>query len=138
MQHEAVQRVYFNIGSCAEQCWVNHLTDLRQLDPTMRNFGQTPFDIGQCRRDCPNFRAIEDRLPNIVAFLKSPETNATDLRVAREQSLRKRNPKAAFTQTDLVRELNGRFGAGAVERGRDAVRGELRPLPLVHPCRARR
>ena len=115
---EAVQRVYFNIGSCAEQCWLNHLTDLRQLDPTMRNFGQTPFDIGQCRRDCPNFRAIEDRLPNIVAFLKSPETNATDLRVAREQSLRKRNPKATFTQTDLVRELNGRFGAGAVERGR--------------------
>jgi hypothetical protein len=42
---EAVQRVYFNIGSCSEQCWVNHLTDLRQLDPTMRNFGQTPFDI---------------------------------------------------------------------------------------------
>ena len=115
---EAVQRVYFNIGSCAEQCWLNHLTDLRQLDPTMRNFGQTPFDIGQCRRDCPNFRAIEDRLSNIVAFLKSSETNATDLRVAREQSLRKRNPKATFTQKDLVRELNGRFGAGAVERGR--------------------
>ena len=26
---EAIQRVYFNIGSCSEQCWVNHLTDLR-------------------------------------------------------------------------------------------------------------
>ena len=64
---EAIQRVYFNIGSCAEQCWVNHLTDLRQLDPQQRNFGQTPFDIGQCRRDCPNFRAIEDRLPDILA-----------------------------------------------------------------------
>ena len=115
---EAVQRVYFNIGSCAEQCWLNHLTDLRQLDPTMRNFGQTPFDIGQCRRDCPNFRAIEDRLPNIVDFLQSPEANATDLRVAREQALRKRNPNATFKQTDLVRELNGRFGANAVERGR--------------------
>ncbi|MGI9047202.1 MAG: S8 family peptidase [Burkholderiales bacterium] len=63
---EAIQRVYFNIGSCSEQCWVNHLTDLRQLDPHSRNFGQTPFDIGQCRRDCPNFRAIEDRLPNIT------------------------------------------------------------------------
>ena len=60
--HEAIQRVYFNIGSCSEECWVNHLTDLRQLDPAQRDFGQTPFDIGQCRRDCPSFRAIEDRL----------------------------------------------------------------------------
>jgi hypothetical protein len=42
---EAVQRVYFNIGSCSEECWVNHLTDLRQLDPFQRNYGQTPFDI---------------------------------------------------------------------------------------------
>ena len=50
---EAIQRVYFNIGSCAEQCWVNHLTDLRAADPEQRNYGQTPFDIGQCRRDCP-------------------------------------------------------------------------------------
>src|SRR5574337_888826 len=58
---EAIQRVYFNIGSCSEQCWVNHLTDLRQLDPQQRGFGQTPFNIGQCRRDCANFRAIEDR-----------------------------------------------------------------------------
>ncbi|HEY5931735.1 MAG TPA: hypothetical protein VIT63_02395, partial [Nitrospira sp.] len=44
---EAIQRVYFNIGSCSEEGWVNHLTDMRQLDPTMRGFGQTPFDIGQ-------------------------------------------------------------------------------------------
>ena len=66
---EAIQRVYFNIGSCSEQCWVNHITDLRQADPKHRGFGQTPFDIGQCRRDCPNFRAIEDRLQNIVDFL---------------------------------------------------------------------
>ena len=115
---EAVQRVYFNIGSCAEQCWLNHLTDLRQLDPTMRNFGQTPFDIGQCRRDCPSFRAIEDRLGNIVDFLMSAETNATDLREARERALRRIDPTATFTKVDLVRELEGRFGAGAVERGR--------------------
>ncbi len=65
----AVQRVYFNIGSCSEQCWMNHIADLRQADPTQRNFGQSPFDIGQCRRDCPNFRAIEDRVDDIVAFL---------------------------------------------------------------------
>ena len=79
---EAVQRVYFNIGVCSEECWVNHLTDFRQIDPQQRNFGQTPFDIGQCRRDCPNFRAIEDRLFDVIAFLKSKETRPPDLAVA--------------------------------------------------------
>ena len=66
---EAVQRVYFNIGSCAEQCWLNHVPDLRAIDPAQRNYGQTPFDIGQCRRDCASFRAIEDRLDDVVDFL---------------------------------------------------------------------
>ena len=81
---EAIQRVYFNIGSCSEQCWVNHLTDLRQVDPAQRGFGQTPFDIGQCRRDCPNFRAIEDRLQNILDFFASAEVRrSTDLHAAR-------------------------------------------------------
>ncbi|HEV7820403.1 MAG TPA: hypothetical protein VGO84_04430, partial [Burkholderiales bacterium] len=46
---EAIQRVYFNIGSCAEQCWLNHVPDLRSVDPQQRNYGQTPLDIGQCR-----------------------------------------------------------------------------------------
>jgi len=114
---EAIQRVYFNIGSCAEACWVNHLTDLRQMDPTQRNFGQTPFDIGQCRRDCPNFRAIEDRLPDILAFLSSKETNATDLQVARENVLKAKNPNAAYTNDDLVEDLEREFGKGAVARG---------------------
>jgi len=115
---EAIQRVYFNIGSCSEQCWLNHVTDLRQLDPTMRNFGQTPFDIGQCRRDCPNFRAIEDRLGNILDFLMSAETNATDLRAAREQQLRTKSPSVRLTPADHQRSLDRRFGAGAVARGR--------------------
>ena len=116
---EAIQRVYFNIGSCSEQCWLNHLTDLRQLDPTGRNFGQTPFDIGQCRRDCPNFRAIEDRLPDILAFLMSKETDATDLAVARANALRATNPKASYTAADLRRDLDQQFGANAVARGRE-------------------
>ena len=118
---EAIQRVYFNIGSCSEQCWTNHLTDLRQLDPAGRNFGQTPFNIGQCRRDCPNFRAIEDRLPNILAFLESKETDATDLAKAKENALRK-NPKtaqAAYSEADLERDLNRQFGPNAVARGRE-------------------
>lgn len=116
---EAIQRVYFNIGSCAEQCWVNHLTDLRQIDPQQRNFGQTPFDIGQCRRDCPNMRAVEDRLQNILDFLSSAETNATDLQVARENELKKKNPAARYGMPEFVADLDREFGKGAVTRGRD-------------------
>jgi hypothetical protein len=116
---EAIQRVYFNIGSCSEQCWVNHLTDLRQLDPQARNFGQTPFDIGQCRRDCPNFRAIEDRLPEIAAFLFSRENHATDLAVARDNELKAKGANASYTQDNLVAELDRQFGRGAVARGRE-------------------
>lgn len=114
---EAIQRVYFNIGSCSEQCWVNHLTDLRQLDPQQRNFGQTPFDIGQCRRDCPHFRAIEDRLVNILDFFMSAEAHVTDLRVARENVRRAAMPAAAYTEQDLIADLEKEFGAGAVARG---------------------
>jgi len=109
----AIQRVYFNIGSCAEQCWVNHLTDLRQLDPQARNFGQTPFDIGQCRRDCPSFRAVEDRLHNLLDFfLTAPEGRARDLVDARANQRR-----APYGQADLVRDLEQNFGKGSLERG---------------------
>lgn len=116
---EAIQRVYFNIGSCAEQCWVNHLTDLRQVDPQQRNFGQTPFDIGQCRRDCPNFRALEDRLQNIMDFLTSSEAKATDLHVARANDLKRRDPDAHYEYDHLVADLDREFGRGAVTRGRE-------------------
>jgi hypothetical protein len=116
---EAIQRVYFNIGGCSEQCWANHLTDLRQLDPRGRNFGQTPFDIGQCRRDCANFRAIEDRLENIHDFLLSREGDATDLSRAREIAMRESNLRATYTAADLERDLNKQFGNNAVIRGRE-------------------
>jgi hypothetical protein len=114
---EAIQRVYFNIGSCSEACWVNHLTDLFQLDPTQRNFGQTPFNIGQCRRDCPNFRAIEDRLPDILAFFVSSEGDATDLHAARANQAKANKPNAAYGYDDLVESLEREFGKGAVMRG---------------------
>jgi hypothetical protein len=103
---EAIQRVYFNIGSCSEQCWVNHITDLRQADPQHRGFGQTPFDIGQCRRDCSNFRAIEDRLQNIADFLMTGRP--TDLYRAR----------GLPTRAQLIARLDGEFGPNAVARGK--------------------
>ncbi|TBV94072.1 cytochrome c [Azotobacter chroococcum] len=116
---EAIQRVYFNIGSCSEQCWMNHLSDLRQLDPQQRGFGQMPFNIGQCRRDCPNFRAIEDRLPNILDFFMSAEAHTTDLRVARENQRRTTMPEARYSEQDLVADLEREFGENAVARGRE-------------------
>lgn len=105
---EAVQRVYINIGSCSEQCWVNHLTDLRQLDPYQRNYGQTPMDIGQCRRDCPNFRAIEDRLGNIADYLLSTKAQSTPLFRAR----------GLDSRSDLIEQLENEFGA-SVTRGKE-------------------
>ena len=107
---EAIQRVYFNIGSCSEQCWVNHITDLRQADPDQRGFGQTPFDIGQCRRDCPDFRAIEDRLPDLANFLFS--ARPAELYVARGLPNRQA----------LIAQLDRQYGAGSVERGREVFR----------------
>jgi hypothetical protein len=105
--NEAIQRVYFNIGSCAEQCWMNHIPDLRAVDPAQRNYGQTPFDIGQCRRDCASFRAIEDRLDDVKAFFLS--ARPTDLWRARGYD----SPR------DLEVALNKEFFEGAVELGHD-------------------
>jgi hypothetical protein len=102
---EAIQRVYFNIGSCAEQCWMNHLPDMRAIDPTQRNYGQTPLDIGQCRRDCASFRAIEDRLQNVLDFFLT--ARPPDLAKARNVS-----------QEQLTSQLEQEFGPGSVELGR--------------------
>lgn len=105
---EAIQRVYFNIGSCAEQCWLNHIPDIRAADPTQRNHGQTPFEIAQCRRDCGSFRAIEDRLQDLLAFFLT--ARPTDLHEARGLDSRR----------DLVVQLEEEegYGTGAVDRGR--------------------
>ncbi len=103
---EAIQRVYMNIGSCSEESWANHLTDMRELDPTRRAFGQTPFDIGQTRRDCPHFRAVEDRLGNIADFLSS--ARPTDLYQA----------KGLKSMRDLVEKLDKEFGKGSVDQGK--------------------
>jgi hypothetical protein len=105
--NEAIQRVYFNIGSCAEQCWMNHIPDLRAVDPAQRNYGQTPFDIGQCRRDCASFRAIEDRLDDVKAFFLS--ARPTDLWRARGYG----------SARDLEVALDREFFEGAVELGHD-------------------
>lgn len=117
---EAMQRVYLNVGSCGEQCWTNHFADYRQLDPSARNYGQTPVNIGQCRRDCPNFRAVEDRLPDVLDYLLSSEADANDLQAARDRARKRKDPGApAYTKADLVADLERatEFGPAAVARG---------------------
>jgi hypothetical protein len=103
---EAIQRVYFNIGSCSEQCWINHLPDVRAADPRQRNYGQSPFNVGQCRLDCAAFRAIEDRLPDLEAFFMT--ARPSDLWTAR-----------GITREQLEAQLDQQFFPGAVKRGRD-------------------
>ena len=115
--HEAIQRVYFNIGSCSEQCWVNHFTDMRQVDPEQRGFGQTPFNVGQCRRDCPNFRAVEDRLQNLLDFFASAESDETDLYVARANARKAKGGAGSYGRAELIADLDKEFGKGAVARG---------------------
>lgn len=112
---EALQRVYINIGSCAEAAWVNHLTDMMQLDPLLRGYGQTPVDIGQARRDCPGFRAIEDRLPDLLNYLMTGAP--ADLREARENERKVKDGHAQYTHADLVKDLEADLHAN-VERGR--------------------
>lgn len=112
---EALQRVYINIGSCAESAWVNHLTDMMQFDPHSRGYGQTPVDIGQARRDCPGFRAIEDRLHDLLNYLMTGAQ--ADLREARENERRAKDPRARYTEADLVNDLERDLHAN-VERGR--------------------
>lgn len=103
---EAIQRVYINIGTCSEESWVNHLTDMRELDPTRRGFGQTPVIIGQLRADCAEFRAIEDRLGDIANFLLS--ARPTDLYKAR----------GLKENRDLIEQLDKEFGKSSVDRGK--------------------
>jgi hypothetical protein len=109
--HEAIQRVYFNIGSCSEQCWVNHFSDMRQVDPEQRGFGQTSFNIGQCRRDCPNFRAVEDRLQNVLDFFASAESDETDLLGRPRQCCARRQSFGAYALADLTLPISKRNSA---------------------------
>lgn len=103
----SIQRVYINIGTCSEECWMNHLTDLRVLDKNARNYGETPFNIGQCRRDCSPFRALEDRVEMERDFLLTAAP--TDLQKA----------KGFTSPQQLVNyiEMDRHFGAGSVTRG---------------------
>jgi hypothetical protein len=78
---------------------------MRAIDPTQRNYGQTPLDIGQCRRDCASFRAIEDRLQNVLDFFLT--ARPPDLAKARNVS-----------QEQLTGQLEQEFGAGSVADGR--------------------
>jgi hypothetical protein len=115
----AIHRVYINTGSCSEQCWVNHLTDFRALTPGSRNYTQTPFDVGQCRRDCPQFRAVEDRIEDLVSFLATRRT--TDLVDAMIESGKTNSTRTApeaqiKDQADFESYIEKRFG-GTLARG---------------------
>lgn len=112
----AVQRVYVNIGMCAEQCWMNHHTDMHALNPGDRGFGQTPFQIAQCRRDCAPWRANEDRVGDILSFLLS--ARPSDLKVALKNTNQISGDSPEELDVRFTDFLEGRYGTGAVEKGR--------------------
>jgi hypothetical protein len=112
----AVQRVYVNIGMCAEQCWMNHHTDLHALSPNDRGFGQTPFQIAQCRRDCAPWRANEDRVGDIVNFLLS--ARPSDLKVALKNTSKISGDSPEEVDARFSDFLEDRYGVGSVDRGR--------------------
>lgn len=62
----AALRVYFNIGMCAAECMVGHLDN----GP---DGGQTPIDVEQCRRVCPDFRRAEASVGDLCAFIDTPK-----------------------------------------------------------------
>jgi len=109
----AVQRVYINVGMCAEQCWVNHLVNMREFDKTARGFGQTPFDIGQCRQDCASWRANEDRVGDVLTYLLS--RRPTDLKDALPQT--KNILVADVKNKKFIEFVEKRYGA-SVEQGK--------------------
>ena len=75
-----VMRVYANIFSCTETCLANHLDDPRAFSG--RGSRQTPFDLDQCRRDCPGYSALEDRVYDVLDFLLKVRPN--DLKDAKD------------------------------------------------------
>ncbi len=62
----AALRVYFNIGMCAAECMLPHLAN----GP---GGTQTPLDLAQCRRDCPDFVLAEQSVGDLCAFMQTPK-----------------------------------------------------------------
>ena len=61
---QAALRVYFNIGMCAAECMLPHLSN----GPGVT---QTPIDLDQCRSDCPDFSAAEASVCDLCAFMQT-------------------------------------------------------------------
>ncbi len=109
----AVLRVYVNIGMCSEECWQNNLTNLKQFSGA--GLSQRPFDIAQCRRDCGNWRAMEDRVDSMVAFLiKRRPSDLKDAVDAEGQSVGAKHLETVKATYDSAYSAEG----GVFEAGR--------------------
>src|SRR5262249_5272801 len=86
-----------------------------------RGYGQTAFDIGQCRRDCPQFRALEDRVGAVAQFFMSARPH--DLKDVRMSTGTPRFDNSAekakaWVENEAPLESGAKgFGPGAVQRG---------------------
>ena len=114
----AVQRVYVNIGMCAEKCWMNHHTDFRALGKNERGFGQTPFDIKQCREECAPFRANEDRSMDIVQFLLSARPYDLKTALVNQSKIKVATTDPTELDGKFAEWIENRYGKGSIEKGR--------------------
>ena len=103
---EAIQRVYFNIGSCSEQCWVNHFADMRQVDPSSA--------VSARRRSTSPSAGATVRIPggrgplqNILDFFARPNPTRPILQSARANQRKAKNPAAVYLPADLARSREG-------------------------------
>lgn len=109
----AVLRVYVNIGMCSDECWQNNLQNLKAFSGP--GLSQRPFDIAQCRRDCGNWRAMEDRVDNLIAFLI--KRRPSDLKDALDQDSK---PIGSEILSEVKAKYDPEFSAesGVFEAGR--------------------
>ncbi len=118
----AIQRVFVNTGMCSEQCWQNNLTNLKEFDFTNRGYGETSFDIGQCREQCAAFRANEDRVSDILSYLNS--RRPTDLKEALKKvsnsegsAIVPESNNKAYVDAVFYTFIENKYGKDSISRG---------------------
>ena len=118
-----------------KQCWVNHLTDLRQVDPAPARLRpdavSTSASAGAIART-----SARSRTGSATFSISSSPPRATR-RISTSRAISERKAKdsrgAATTRgQDLIADLDQEFGPDAVRRGKVLFARELRALPFEH------
>ncbi len=66
-EHLALIRVYINIGTCTEECWVPKFPKPGSFFGEKSH--QRPFRIGECYQACEAWNHADAKMPDLAAFL---------------------------------------------------------------------